>query len=715
MRLRTNSVLMVVGMAAAVAQARPPTLIESLSRPILGATAIAPDGQRIAYLRRETDWKNNEYVWQLWLFDRASGRDLQLTRGRKSISGPEWSPDGRVIAFVTEREPNALEPPPGDKDTDKSDSKEDKTGDARKPAKRQIWMLAFDGGEAWQASNAETDVQKLHWSQDGHWIVFRAPMPESKTDTIRKERYSDYQVVNKDYTQQQLWRIDAAAARRGEAPVAGEALTHDASLDVMDFTIAPDSKHIAFSAAHDSLFAHWGDQDLYLIEGGANAPPQRIVALPGPDRHPVFSPDGTQLAFETALGQADYFYANSHIAVVDLTKVESRAATSPTDVHDLTTEFDGRPRLIDWRSNGIYFGALRAGVGLYRIDPVGGKSERLGPPDLIFDNLSITPDGARLAWCGDDATHVAELYTSASANLAPQKLTDETGRIQDLTLGSVETVTWQSKDGTRIEGVLHKPKDFDPKKKYPLLVKIHDGPLTQSLLELWPSDYAYPVPAFLAKGALVLEPNYRGSDGFGAKFRALNVRNLGVGDMWDVMSGVDALIARGMVDPDRLGAMGWSEGGYISAFLTTHTDRFTAISVGAGSSDWSTVYMGTDATPWMPQYLKATPWDDPAIYVKTSPITTIKQARTPTLIQHGSNDPRVPLESAFELYRGLQDQHVDSRLIIYQGFGHMIDKPKSDLALLQANLDWFSHYLWNEPFPNDSALHGQSELGEAPK
>jgi dipeptidyl aminopeptidase/acylaminoacyl peptidase len=117
----------------------------------------------------------------------------------------------------------------------------------------------------------------------------------------------------------------------------------------------------------------------------------------------------------------------------------------------------------------------------------------------------------------------------------------------------------------------------------------------------------------------------------------------------------------------------------------------------------------------MPQYLKATPWDDPAIYLKTSPITTIKQARTPTLIQHGSNDPRVPLESALELYRGLQDQHVDSRLIIYQGFGHMIDKPKSALALMQANLDWFNHYLWNEPFPKDSALFGQSELGEAPK
>jgi dipeptidyl aminopeptidase/acylaminoacyl peptidase len=715
MHLRMKSVVVVVGVVAAVAQARPPTLVESLSRPILGATAIAPDGQKIAYLKRETDWKNNEYVWQLRLFDRASGRDLQLTRGRKSISGPEWSPDGKVIAFVTEREPNALEPPPGDKDAEKSDSKEDKAGDDKKPAKRQIWMLAFDGGEAWQATKAETDVQNFHWSEDGHWIVFRAPMPESKTDKTRKERYSDYRVVNKDYTQQQLWRIDAAAARHGEVPVAGAALTHDASLDIKDFAIAPDSKHIAFSAGHDPLLAHLDDQDLYLMEGGADAPPRKIVALPGPDNHPVFSPDGTQLAFETALGQAAFFYTNSHIAVVDLAKVESRAATSAKDVRDLTAAFDEQPRLIDWRSNGIYFAALRDGVGLYRMDPVGGNIERLGPHDLILDNLSITPDGATLAWCGGDATHLAELYMSASATFAPQKLTDETGRVQDLTLGSVEAVTWKSKDGTRIEGVLHKPKDFDSKKKYPLLVKIHGGPTGQSLVDLWPSDYAYPVQTFLAKGALVLEPNYRGSAGFGAKFRALNVRNLGVGDMWDVMSGVDALIARGMVDPDRMAAMGWSQGGYISAFLTTHTDRFKAISVGAGISDWSTYYVSTDITPFTPQYLKATPWDDPAIYAKTSPITTIKQARTPTLIQHGSNDQRVPLPDAFELYRGLQDQHVDSRLIIYQGFGHGIDKPKSALALMQANLDWFSHYLWNEPYPKDSPLYGRSEVGEAPK
>jgi dipeptidyl aminopeptidase/acylaminoacyl peptidase len=292
----------------------------------------------------------------------------------------------------------------------------------------------------------------------------------------------------------------------------------------------------------------------------------------------------------------------------------------------------------------------------------------------------------------------------------PGKLTDSTAQVKDWKLSTVEVVSWKSQDGAAIEGILHKPADYDPARKYPLLVKIHGGPTGTSLPTLSPVENAYPVQTWLSKGALVLEPNYRGSAGYGAAFRALNVRNLGVGDMWDVMSGVDSLIAKGMVDQNHMGSMGWSEGGYISAFLTTHTDRFKAISVGAGISDWMTYYVSTDITPFTRQYLHGTPWDDPEVYAKTSPITTIKQAKTPTLIQQGSNDKRVPVPDSFELYRGLQDQGVTARLILYAGFGHGVNKPKSERALLEANRDWFNFYIWNEPIPKDSALYGGSEL-----
>ncbi|HZH99416.1 MAG TPA: prolyl oligopeptidase family serine peptidase, partial [Fimbriimonadaceae bacterium] len=209
----------------------------------------------------------------------------------------------------------------------------------------------------------------------------------------------------------------------------------------------------------------------------------------------------------------------------------------------------------------------------------------------------------------------------------------------------------------------------------------------------------YPMLAFAERGALILEPNYRGSAGYGQAFRSLNVRSLGFGDAWDVLSGVYYLIGQGFVDEGKMGCMGWSQGGYISAFLTTTSDRFKAISVGAGISDWSTYYFLTDIPDFTRQYLKSTPWADPEIYAKTSPITFVKGAKTPTLIQTGSNDARVPVANSHQLYRALQDQGVPSKLILYNGFGHGITKPRELKAVMQHNWEWFAHYIWGDPLP----------------
>jgi dipeptidyl aminopeptidase/acylaminoacyl peptidase len=696
------------------------TLAESLSRTSIRAPAISPDARSVAYLQRETNWKENEFVWQLWRVDVGSGKAVQLTRGKKSVASAAWSPDGRWLAFVTEREANVIEPYAAvEKDAAAKEDGKSATS-AAKPAAKQIWVIAPDGGEAWPLTKSETDVDEFQWTKDGKWIVFTAAEPPNKAGKARKERYSSYDVVEKDYEQHQLWGVDADAAIKTLQPQSAMQLTSDPALTIKSFAISGQSDRVAFSAGHNPLLAFNMDEDIYLMDlpraaGVSLGAVTKIVALPGPDRVPMFSVDGRQLAFVTSLGQPKFFYANTHIALVDIATVVKKPATTAADVRDLTQNFDEDPDALGWVPGGLYFAATQKMTAkLFRLDGSSWQIQPVSTDDhLIIDEASVTPDGAAIAFTADDATHLTELYISSAKSFAPKKLTDQTAQVSAWKLGSVEVVSWKSKDGAVIEGVLHKPADYDPKRKYPLLVKIHGGPTGVSQPRFLPNDYAYPVQAFLEKGALVLEPNYRGSAGYGAKFRALNVRNLGVGDMWDVMSGVDSLIAKGMVDPNRLGAMGWSQGGYISAFLTTHTDRFKAISVGAGISDWTTYYVSTDITPFTPQYLGATPWDDPQIYAKTSPITTIRQAKTPTLIQHGSADHRVPVPDAFELYRGLLDQHVDARLILYTGFGHGIDKPKSALALVQANLDWFSHYVWNEPIPKDSALYGSSELETA--
>jgi len=697
-----------------------PTLEEALSLKAVGSPKISPDGRLVAYEVRETNWKDNEFVNQIWLVDVQTGKSLQLTRGKKSAGGADWSPDGRWLAFGTEREQSAIEPPepPGKKEEQPQkpeEKKEDKKEEPGKPAGAQIWLISPQGGEAWQLTKSETDVGEFHWSKDSQFIAFSANAPESKESKDRKEKYSEYEVFEKDYRQNQLWSVDVSEAEKNYLPVTAKRLLTDLSLNVTEFAWAPNSQQIAFAATANPMLSYRGNQDIYLLDLSQNNSVKKIVGLEGPDSNPIFSPDGKQLAFQTALAQQYFFYANGHIAVVDVATVLNKTARTPADVRDLTGKFDEHPYLIDWGAGGIFFGAeQKTNAHLFRLNPQNGGIERVSNPDtFLMEDSSITPDSRTVAFIAEDAQHMGELFVSPMNSFAPKKLTDMTVQTKDWVLGKPEVVSWKSQDGATIEGILYKPADYDPSRKYPLFVEIHGGPTGTSEPTLLAASYAYPIQQFLAKGALVLEPNYRGSAGYGAAFRALNVRNLGVGDMWDVMSGVDYLLSKGIIDPTRMASMGWSEGGYISSFLTTHTDRFKAISEGAGISDWMTYYVNTDITPFTRQYLHATPWDDPEIYAKTSPITTIKQSKTPTLIQQGSNDKRVPVPDSYELYRGLQDQGVEARMILYSGFGHGVNKPKSLQALQQSNWDWFNHYIWNEPIPKDSPLYGSSELTPA--
>jgi dipeptidyl aminopeptidase/acylaminoacyl peptidase len=265
-------------------------------------------------------------------------------------------------------------------------------------------------------------------------------------------------------------------------------------------------------------------------------------------------------------------------------------------------------------------------------------------------------------------------------------------------LGSVETITWQSRDGVEIEGVLRKPSNFNPRKKYPLVFVVHGGPTWFSADYLLTGEDLcyYPALQFNLKDVLVLKPNYRGSIGRGQAFQELNVNNLGVGDLWDLESAVEHLVGLGWVDPDKVGCMGWSQGGYISAFAGLHSDKFKAVSVGAGISDWYTYHISNDIPDFTRDYLSGSPFRDRALYQKTAPISNLSQAKTPMLIQHGSEYRRVPLSNAMELYRGLKEMGVPVELFIFPGMGHPITKPRENHAVMYQNLNWFSHYLLGE-------------------
>jgi dipeptidyl aminopeptidase/acylaminoacyl peptidase len=642
-----------------------PTIDQSLEMKSVFNPRISPDGRRVVYEMVSTNWEDNSFDRNLWIADVAGGEVRPLTTAKKSSTSADWSPDGKWIAFLSDR-PAQLSGSPTEK--------------------RQLYVISADGGEAQQITKAENDVTGSQWAPDSKRIAFSTSDPEPKALKDRKEKYGEFSVVHADYQMTHLWTIELPEGATG-APTEAKRLTEGNTFSVGNFSWSPDGTKIAFSATCDPDLISGFSSDIYVLAVSGKSV-KKIVDTAGPDRNPKWSPDGTKIAYETSAGSKYFFYTNAKIAVVG-------ADGGAPQV--LTDGFDEDPALLEWGPDGIYFDAAqKTHAHLYRLNPATKAVEKLSAPEkLLGQGFSFSQDYKAVAFRGTDENEYAEIYAASLAPWQAKKLTAMNDQLKPFKLAHREVISWKSTDGTTIEGVLYTPPDFKVGQKHPLLVVIHGGPtgVDQAVVN---ADRYYPIERFVAKGALVLRPNYRGSAGYGEKFRSLNVRNLGVGDYADVISGVDALIAKGWVDRDRVGSMGWSQGGYISAFITASSDRFKAVSVGAGISDWMTYYANTDITPFTPQYLHGTPWDDPEIYKKTSPISYIAKAKTPTLIQHGENDRRVPIPNGYELRQALEDRAVPVKMVVYKGFGHGITKPKQQRAVMEENEKWFAQYIWGE-------------------
>ena len=629
-----------------------PAFKDVLNLKSIGSPAISPDGKQILYTVRKVDWEKNRYDTEIWLY-REGTESFQLTRTKEgSSSSPAWSPNGKWISFAASRDKN-----------------------------RQIYFISPSGGEALQFTHHKEGINSYKWSPDGKYIAFTATEPESEESENQEKLYGRFAVEDAVFRMTHLWIIEVET---NKIPAVRQ-LTSGNDFTVGSFTWSPDGKNIAFDFRPDPLINSWMKTDISIIDAvsGEISP---LVAQTASDSGPQWSPDGKWILFNTKMGDTKY-YTNNEMA-----KIPSQGG----EITVLTGAFDENLSFIKWTAKGIYcLASQKVFRHLFLLNPgTGGAKKITNFPENIV-SIDFAKDNRTVAVYGYSRTSLPEIFRTDIDSYLPEKITRMTKQVENWKTGTREIIWWDSKDGTQIEGILWKPENFDSQKKYPLLVIIHGGPSSTSRPVLV-SGGVYPYLQWLEKGALILQPNYRGSAGYGEKFRSLNVRNLGVGDMWDVESGVDFLIQTGIVDPNRVGAMGWSQGGYISAFLTTNSKKFKAISVGAGISNWVTYYVNTDIHPFTRFYLQATPWEDKNIYLKTSPMTNIQKAQTPTLIQHGEFDRRVPIPNAYELYQGLQDVGVDVKLIVYKDFGHGISRPKEQLAGLWHNWQWFAKYIWNE-------------------
>lgn len=634
---------------------------EIISLPTVSSTNISDDGKNVAFVKKTADWKDNTYRNHVWIYEKDKKQSYPLSNGDIDSTHPLWSPDARCIAYLS---------PVGD-------------------GKNQIFVKSLDGYREVQITDEKEGVSTFKWGPTGKGLYYVTQSKECEEIKKRKDLYGDFQHIGKEHQNNCLYYIEIEKVIQSDTDEHKNRvvyqLTDGKDFHIHEFDISNDGKKVVFMATPSSNMADYINGDLYILHIKAGELQKlNVDKLLGGSV--CFSPDGSEICYTASIREKGYYRNHIQDSTLEIYDINTGKVIQPVTNFDSTVmplQWTAKGVLIRWQNKTNYLIGLLAEDGTVEI-----LSEKV---DGFIMDASITKDGKHISYNKAITNETFEIY------LDDKKITDENSFFKGKLRSNREIISWKSSDGLEIEGVLSTPVELDNNKKYPLLVVIHGGPAWASF-PIFSDCFneKYPIEQFVEKGFIVLEPNYRGSSGYGNEFLKANYRKQGIADYDDVISGVDELVEKGMVDKDRVGVMGWSNGGYVSAFCSTFSSRFKAISVGGGITNWSTHYVNTDIPYFIRRYLGNTPWNDPEIYTKTSPMTYIKSACTPTLIQHGEKDARIPITNAYDLYQGLMDMEVDTELIIFKGMAYSSDQPGVHVAIMKQNLMWFSHYILGE-------------------
>ncbi|HMG75742.1 MAG TPA: S9 family peptidase [Pyrinomonadaceae bacterium] len=633
------------------------TALDLMKVAVVGAPRMSPDATRVAYTVTETkmekdkEWKN---VTQVWVVPSGGGKSQQYTRGDKSATAPEWSPDGSVLAFLSDRE---------------------------KDGERQVWMIRADGGEAWAVTTHKGGVTGFRWSPDGKQLLLSAADQPAKDEEDRKKVKDDTIVIDRDIkmTHLWLWNIEKKEDKR---------LT-EGNFTVSDPQWSPEGTRITYTtrptpkADDGSLSEVW----IMTIAGGEK---KKLEESAGSSDLARWSPDGKWIAYT---GETD---SGGGVSTTYLYLIPASGGTPK----QLTTKFDLNVGTPVWSRDGkmIYFSTnVLEAIEVYSADVATGAVKQLSQRGGSTGVTEISRDG-KIVGTMSAAKQPTELYSANLDYSSLKSLTDHNAWLKEYALADTEVVKWKSKDGTDVEGLLTKPPGYEAGKKVPLLLNPHGGPTGASL-----NNFTGTVQVLAANGFAVLQPNFRGSTGKGLAFTQANKNTWGKGDYEDCMTGVDAMIASGVADPDRLGAFGWSYGGYMTFWILTQTDRFKAVSPGAGLSNIYSMYSQNDIQRYLRWfYSDKSPWEATDLYWDRSPMKYVKNVKTPTMIMHGQVDTRVPIAQAQEFYMALKEMKVPVEFVVYPRENHGFTEPRHQMDRVRRYVKFFAKYL-NAPVVTEPA------------
>jgi dipeptidyl aminopeptidase/acylaminoacyl peptidase len=629
----------------------------------VSSVQVSPDGKRVAFSVRQaiTAGDKSEYRTHIHLANADGNDPVQLTQGEQSCEQPRWSPDGQTLAFLSTRD-----------------------------GKRNIWLIPARGGEARPLTHSKTGVTSLKWSPDGKAIAFTAmdePTPEEEKAAKAK---NDARVVDENIKMSRLYVVGADKAGTPKLLTREpRSVGSESGVDRRGgYDWSPDGKTIVFSHTRTPSPDDWPTADLALVDVNSGTV-KPLVQAKAAEFSPLFSPDGQWIAY-VASDNPPTWGGDGTVHVIPSGGGSSRQLAETFD------RFGRYSELVGWSADGkrLFYTEARGTVLRLGALPLSGTPEEVSKADGVFSGgVSLNSSRTMFGFGWETLVSAPEAALSSVERFDAKTISRVNTDLPRVPLAQTEVVRWKSADGLAVEGLLTYPLGYEKGKRYPTLLVIHGGPMGVFTQSFTGSPSQYPIATFVARGYAVLRPNPRGSSGYGKKFRYANYGDWGGGDFKDLMAGVDHVIDKGIADPDRLGVMGWSYGGFMTSWTITQTKRFKAASVGAGVTNLMSFTGTADIPGFLPDYFAGEPWDKLDVYRAHSAMFQVKGVTTPTLIQHGERDRRVPLSQGQELYNALKRQGCTTQMVVYPRTPHGIEEPKLLVDCMERNLQWFDKYL----------------------